>query len=639
MRRANCAKAGLASLALLLLTAQAIAADEPEIVVEAGAAEMFIGEKVDYFVVIRNVKNPAAPDVAALREDFDVVSNGDESSNRSSITMVNGKFTQETSFSHVYRFHLTPKRTGRLVIPAPSVTIDGKSYAGRALTLNVIAPEEQDLVVCEIRTNRKKVYPTQPFEVTLRVLVQPLPDDADRDPLIPLRRQPPHIDANWVDRPAGSSGEEKAGWLQKLLAENGVGFTLNDVTLRSGSFFEGPRAAVFSLMQGRESRKASDGRKVNYFVYELKRKLIAEKAGTFAFGPAVVKGSFVDGMEGGSYSGRRLVAVAPAVPVEVREVPSPRPATFTGGIGNYRVAASASPTTLRVGDPLTLTLDIERGQGSGSLDLISAPNLEANSKIAADFEIIDKNPTGRSQGDAKRFEYALRPKKAGVVLPPIAVTVFNPDAEQFSEITTQPIALTVSNASHLGAGDLVGSLTGNGKDEIKAQAQGIFQNVTDPSELIDQRVNVGALVEAAAGTWCVLGCLMAVVASQRRKSGDRGWQRKRRARRTANSKLAEARAALGAGQSLVALRSVRSALVGLVADMRNIVAEGLTASETEAALANTTVPEVERKAVLQLLEAIESAEYGSGIATDTGTTIETAQGLIPSLARHLERGS
>ena len=69
----------------------------------------------------------------------------------------------------------------------------------------------------------------------------------------------------------------------------------------------------------------------------------------------------MEGMEGGSYTGRRVVAIAPAVPVEVREVPAPRPATFCGGIGKYRLASSASPTALRVGDPLTLTLDVERG--------------------------------------------------------------------------------------------------------------------------------------------------------------------------------------------------------------------------------------------------------------------------------------
>ena len=315
------------------------------------------------------------------------------------------------------------------------------------------------------------------------MLVRPLPDDPDRDPLVPLRRRPPHLDVNWVDLPAGLTGDDKARWLEKLLAENGSGFTLNDVTTRSGSFFEGPRLAVFNLYQGRESRKGLDGRPVNYFVYELKRKLTAEKAGTYTLGPAIVKGSFVEGMEGGSYTGRRLVAIAPAVPVEVREVPAPRPATFCGGIGNYRLAASASPTALRVGDPLTLTLDIERGQGSGSLDLISAPDLAANPQIAADFEILDKNPTGRREGEVKRFEYALRPKRAGVGIPPLAVTVFNPDTEKFSEIATKPIALAVSAASRLGAGDLVGSLAGSGTPEIKSRAQGIFQNVTDPSEL------------------------------------------------------------------------------------------------------------------------------------------------------------
>ena len=639
MRHANYAMTGLAAVALLILAAQARADDEPEIAVEASASEIFIGESVDYVVEIRNVKNPASPDLSAMRPDFDVVSAGDESRNQSSTFIFNGKVTQQNSFGHAYRFRLTPKRTGKLMIAAPAATIDGKTVSGRALELNVIAPEAQDLVVPEIKTDRERVYPTQPFEVTLRVLVRPLPDDPDRDPLVPLRRRPPHIEVNWVDLPAGLTGDDKARWLEKLLAENGSGFTLNDVTTRSGSFFDGPRLAVFNLYQGRESRKGLDGRSINYFVYELKRKLTAEKTGTYTLGPAIVKGSFVEGMEGGRYTGRRLVAVAPAVPVEVREVPAPRPATFCGGIGDYRLTASASPTALRVGDPLTLTLDIERGEASGSLDLISAPDLAANRQLAADFEILDKNPTGRREGDVKRFEYALRPKRAGVGIPPVAVTVFNPDTEAFSEIVTTATALAVSAASRVGAGELVGSRPGSGTQEIKSRAQGIFQNVTDPSELNDQRVNVVALAEVTAGMWCGVGCLIAVVSAHRRKSGDVVWQRKRRARGSAERKLAEARKVLAEGRSMDALRAIRSALVGLIADMRNIVAEGLTASEADATLAQTAVPAVERAELLRLLEAIESAEYGSGIASEAPAMIATAEGLVRSLARHLERGS
>ncbi len=146
-------------MALLLLAAQASAADEPEIAVEASASEIFIGESVDYVVEIRNVKNPPAPDLSALRQDFDVVATGDESHNQSSTFIFNGKVTQQNSFGHAFRFRLTPKRTGKLVIPAPSATIDGKTVTGEALALNVIAPEAQDLVVPEIKTDRAEGLP------------------------------------------------------------------------------------------------------------------------------------------------------------------------------------------------------------------------------------------------------------------------------------------------------------------------------------------------------------------------------------------------------------------------------------------------------------------------------------------------
>lgn len=639
MSRVDHGLIGITCLAILLIPGSAAAADAPEILVEAGADEIFIGESVDYVVELRNVKDPAPPDMAALQPDFQVVSKGDESRNQSTTLIINGKVSQQSSFGHMYRFRLTPKRTGSLTIPAPSVTIDGKAISGRALPLKVIAPEEQDVVVPEISTDRDKVYPTQPFEVTLRVLVRPLPNDSNRDPLSPLRRSPPHLDANWVDLPSGLAGDEKARWLEKLLAENGVGFTLNDITMRTGSLFDGPRAAILNLYRGRESRMGLDGEKVNYFVYELKRRLVPEKAGKYVFGPAVVKGTFVEKSDGRSYTGRRLVAVAPVRSLEVRDVPTPRPVTYCGGIGKYAVSASASPQQLRVGDPLTLTLDIERSPTSGSLELISAPDLAANPGIAHDFEIVDKSPTGRSEGETKRFAYGLRPKRAGVSIPGLSVTVFNPDTENFEELVTKPVALTVSEASRVTPGELVGALSNSGKSELKSSAQGIFQNITDVSELRDQNVNVVALAEIAVGLWCGFGCLFVAVHSYRRRSSDAVWQRRQNAPRKADRLVTEARSALAESRPTDALRAVRSSIVGLIADMQNIVAEGLTASETDAVLSRTAVPAEERAEAMRLLEAVESAEYGSGSASEIPALIAAAERLLPKLARHLERGS
>ena len=631
--------AALSWLLVLCLTVTGQAADDPEIAVEAGAKEIFIGESVDYFVEISNAKNPPVPDMSGMREMFDVTVNGDESRNQTSTFIINGRRTDQERYSHIYRFRLTPKRTGELQVPGPSVTIDGRTISARAIALKVIAPDEQDLVIPELTTSRAKVYPTQPFEVALRILVRPLPNNSDRDPLTPLRQRPPHIEVNWVDPPAGLAVEEKRHWLEEILSENGSGFTLNEITMRSSSIFDGPRSATFNLYKNREKRDGLDGQPVNYFVYELKRRLTPEKAGEYLLGPAIIKGSFVDGIEGRNYSARRLVAIAPAITVEVLDVPEPRPPTYCGGIGMYSVAASASPTTLRVGDPLTLTLDIERIPGSGSLELISAPDFAAHPKFSDDFDVIDRNPTGRIEGDVKRFAYALRPRRAGVEIPALSITVFNPDAEEFSAITTRPIALSVSEVNRVGAGDLVGSVSAAGTPEIKSREQGIYQNITDLGEMRDERVNVKALAGTAVAIWCAVGCLFAGVTSYRRRSGDLVRQRKQQARGAANRRLADARQALAAGHVPEALRIVRSAVVGFIADKLNIVAEGLTASEADASLAETTVPAEDRGAIFRLLESIESAEYGSGATRDVSAMVDTAGELLPRLGRYLDRGS
>jgi hypothetical protein len=80
-------------------------------------------------------------------------------------------------------------------------------------------------------------------------------------------------------------------------------------------------------------------------------------------------------------------------------------------------------------------------------------------------------------------------------------------------------------------------------------------------------------------------------------------------------------------------------VVGLIADIRNIVGEGLTSVEADAVLAQTDVPVDMRADVLHLLEAIESAEYGSGIAAEIPAIMARAEALIPNLARHLARST
>ncbi len=631
-------KFALVMIVLLTLGTFASAAEKPAIEVAVSAEEIFIGESIDYQVEIKNVENPPAPDVSALKEQFDVVSNGDQSRNQSSTFIINGQVTQQSELSHVYLFRITPKIAGNLTIASVKATIGGTELSSSAIDIRVRDVEEQDLVVMDIKSDLSIVYPTQPFTVTLKVLVQPLPE-SETDPLKPLRRQPPRLQVNWVDVPSGLTAIEVSKWLQPLVSDDGSGFTINEISASTGSFFGRSREAVFDLSNGRETKNGLDGKPIEYFVYELSRRFTPEKTGRYSFGPVIVKGTFVASGRGGEFTGQRLVAIAPAIMVEVRDVPSSRPATFTGGIGNYKVAASASPLKLRVGDPLTLMLEFARGEQSGSLELISAPDLAAIPEFAEGFEIIDKAPTGRVEGSVKKFAYALRPKRPGVSIPSLTLTTFDPIEETFTNIATPAVSLDVTEASILSSGELVGSMPSISGNGIQKSSAGIFQNITDPAQLRDERVDFNGWFTTVAGVWCIAGCAVAGVNVYRRKSTDTVGKRRSQARRSALLKLSEASQLVTDGQSKEVLRKIRSAFIGLVADLKNCVAEGMTTADVEKALTDASVSESDRTATIRLLESIEGAEYGAGDSIDVAASVTSATSLIEQISPLLERSA
>jgi hypothetical protein len=162
--------------------------------------------------------------------------------------------------------------------------------------------------------------------------------------------------------------------------------------------------------------------------------------------------------------------------------------------------------------------------------------------------------------------------------------------------------------------------------------------VTDPSELRDQRIDPTVWVASAIGIWFLAGCFIAATSIYRRKTSDAGWVRRQQARKSANRKLSDARSLLASGKTKEALSAVRSAVLCLVADMQNRIAEGLTTADASTVLEKISVPETDRKAVIGLLDAIESAEYGGGTSVDPSQSIETAANLISRVYPFLERG-
>ncbi|MFH0937694.1 MAG: BatD family protein [Planctomycetota bacterium] len=623
----------LAFMAIFFATRFSCAVEAPQVKVQLGETEIYLGESVEYQVTLQNIKSVSTPDMSAFAADFTVVAQGDRSMNSSSIIIINGQIREQSAFGHVFAFKLTPKRAGELIVPAPTTSIDGRQISGNPLALRVIAQEKQDLVVMELVTSKTQIYPTQPFDVTLRILIKPLPKDNQHDPLAPLQ-QAPALDINWLQPPAGLDVADLKTWLNALISRGGSGFSINNLTYEHG-FFE-TRHALFNLAAGREIRAGLTGEKIEYFVYELKREFTPQKTGSYQFGPATLKGNFVDGLTGRRYTTRRLVLAATPKTIEVIEVPAPRPPTFCGGIGPHLVSASANPTTLRIGDPLTLTLKIQKLLGAGSLDLISAPNLASNAQLVEGFEIIDQAPTGDIKNDTKCFSYGLRLKKSGVNIPALTVTFFNPETAQFTDSSVSQIKLNISSSAPLKASELVGVVPAGRPREIRVSEQGAFQNITNVSELADQRVDPWRYVVGAGAAWLIYGGLWWCVTRHRHRANDAIWQRRRYAQRDALQRLKAAHAAIDDGKTADAIRHARSAIVELIGDMLNLPATGMTAREADVALAQAAIAEQIRARAVGLLESIETAEYGLPAAQDVRGLLTNTESTLLDLRRELD---
>jgi len=211
-------------------------AGKPELLVELGRKKIYEGESVVYQVTVNNAENPPAPDLDAFT-DFAVKFLGSQDINSASYSFINGRRSEFRRYGRVFRYRLTPKRSGSLTVPAPTAEVKGEKIRGRPLTLEVVAPEEQDLAILSVKADKERVYLLEPFTVTLEILVKALPDPHGDTSPVNVQDPPPALSVPWVDTPDGlEESLSTSDWLSPFVSRR-EGFTINGITTRADSLF------------------------------------------------------------------------------------------------------------------------------------------------------------------------------------------------------------------------------------------------------------------------------------------------------------------------------------------------------------------------------------------------------------------
>lgn len=430
------------------------------------------------------------PDMSGL-VDFAVEYLGGQSNNKSSVTIINGRMNKVESYGYIYSYRLTPRKVGRLEIPSLTVPLDaGKANSLRTkpITISVTEPEATDDFHLELRFSKTSFYVGEPVMLTVV----------------------------WYLR----KDVESVTFSLPILQDEAFAFV-------DPKLDQDPRKQYFQIQIGGATVLAEKGSGVyqgnEFTTLSFRKVFFAKKAGTFESPEATVSCKALAGYAGrqprrspfdGFFDddffnpGRKALYrtfVARSQPVGLTALALPeegKPANFAGWVGRFQLEASASPTEVSIGDPVTLTLSVS---GSDYLDNVELPLLAKDPEIDRDFKVPEEIAAGVVRGGVKQFTQTLRPRSAEVkAVPPIKIPYFDPGTGRYEIAQTKPIALTVKSTRVLTSADVEGKSgeTRVRKSELENWSQGIAHNYEGPEVLERQVFRLSTLLRSP--TWLAI---------------------------------------------------------------------------------------------------------------------------------------
>lgn len=125
---------------------------------------------------------------------------------------------------------------------------------------------------------------------------------------------------------------------------------------------------------------------------------------------------------------------------------SGKPVGFIGAVGEFRDTLRTDGSTLRVGDPFTVTM---RLSGVGNLRLLARPALDIDwATTVPGEERVYWDSAGTVVRGAKEFDWVVTPRIAGeMVLPETRYDFFNPTSRRYEFATTPSLRVMVASAT------------------------------------------------------------------------------------------------------------------------------------------------------------------------------------------------
>lgn len=359
-----------------------------------------------------------------------------------------------------------------------------------------------------------------------------------------------------------------------------------------------------------------------YRVHPTHIALFPNRAGPITIEPAhlIIPG---DGPEADT------VLESQAISLQVQPLPNNAPANFTGAVGQFEINAQLTPTEAQVNQSLTLAVEIK---GTGNIEPLNRPALPAlprwrifEGEVTTNVSLAKERVKG-----SRRFEWSVVPGRPGQQeFPSISFSYFDPQAGTYQTIHTQPIPLTITPAGNASALPPAGS-----KQEVRRLSSDI-RHIKPAPDALPAGANTSIWRDPLLFWVCSIVPLLAIGAAW----GWQQWQqhylantpsaRRRRARARAKKILAHHRAPADP------YATVKSALLGYLADKLQQPVAGLTASQLVALLNQAQVDPQLVERVRTMLNRVDASRFAP--ITDEQTTTRSLLASTRVLIDDLEK--
>jgi hypothetical protein len=513
---------------------------------------------------------------------------GPQTSYSSSTQIINGKMSNQTSYSYVY--YLQAVKEGRFVIAPANFTLKNKTYSSDSLHIEVVGstsqkqgapqgiinsendqevqPAGKDLFI-NLSVNRREIFLGEPVVATVKIYSRVniagineikypafnsfLKSDIETPPLTSLRQE------NVNGTIYGS------GIIQQFLLYPQV----------TGEISIDP--VQISVLVQQKSRGESDPFFGDFF---------------------------------SSYQTVPKAAASKSVKIKVKPLPGVQPANFSGVVGKLDLKATLNKESVNVNDAITFKIVIS---GNGNLKIASQPVL----KLSPDVEVYDpkisddlKNGLNGTTGQ-KSFEYLLIPRHNGdFAIPPITYSYFNIAAGRYEKLTTEEL--------HFSALKVTGQTTGTtvyggvAKEDVKYLGKDIRFVKSDPGKLKksgDILVSKQSFYSAYAFSLLAFLIILFLRREHIRRNSDISMVRNRKAGKVAIKRLHSASVCLKNDEIDQFYDEILKAVWGYLSDKLNIPVSYLTRTKAIDALQKEGIEEDIIKSLSEILDTCEFARF------------------------------